>query len=180
MWQILRKGIIQHFAYATTELPKIDSCISEKQQGSALVEAVIILPLLGMFVLGSYDAYRYFTTYASLSHSAREAAVAATVVPWLTSSTESNLMPTSTVYSNCLAGTITTGCGHIILHAIARRVLTSQQHYIEPSSLQITTQYDSTNRETTIKISAQFKSTIRLFRGFGFNVVEKARNINMV
>ena len=152
---------------------------TEKQNGSILIEGVMIIPLLALMLVGSFELYRCFKTYMNFSHSAREVALIGSTVKNLSGSAV-NLSVTESDYNSCYQETQTipgSDCGQKILQWSALKLVKSQTAYYQNQTLEITTSLDSATNVVTVKIGANYKGAFSIFKSINIGTTEQSLKI---
>jgi hypothetical protein len=153
---------------------------SRKQRGSVYVEAIAVLPLLAFLAFAAYDMGRYFFSYMTISHTARELSVMGGRI-YNMSGSATNLNVSSAEYQACLeekTKVVGSTCGHKIMHWAAQRLIYSQPKFTIPADTVVSTTFDGASKVLTIEIRASFSPYFTIFNGLKLRVVEKMYNEN--
>lgn len=110
-----------------------------KERGGVIVEAVILLPLLLLAILGISDLYFYADAYMSLTHTSREALMSASGLTGF-QGTRTTLPVTLADYQQCMASPSTNSdCGHKIVQWRIQRLVESHHPRIDSKTLTVST-----------------------------------------
>lgn len=113
------------------------------QKGTALTEAVIVLPVL-LIILGILiDTYYIVHAYEALNRATREAMIIGSVLQELEGQRQ-NISSNLNEYNNCLTAP-NNDCAHRLIHWRVRRILESQNSGIKDNSLDIKTVVPNVN-----------------------------------
>ena len=146
--------------------------------GSVFIEATIVLPVMILIVFGSYEFYKYYITYMTMSHTAREVAIIGSTVTNIAGS-ESNLFTsvTKSDYDNCIATPTNSGCGQKVVQWMAKKLLDSQPVFYALNTLNVYTAFDSGSKIFTVKISSSFRSEFPILNNYNLVVQERSYHL---
>lgn len=156
--------------------------VFSRERGGAIIETLIVLPLLLFVTFGIFDYSRYLHTYWAFQHAAKEGVYNMSrlqtfggeeVDPFTSGSSRLEQ------YSNCFA-TWSTGseqCKHIISHWLTSSVLDSMQSWDDTAERSIVTKGNTASKVAEVQIKSKYYPLIDIFNivSFEINCVEKAR-----
>ncbi len=114
--------------------------LKKYQKGTALTEAVIVLPVLVIILGILIDTYYIVHAYEALNRATREAMIIGSVLQKLEGQ-QQNISSNLNQYENCLTAH-NIHCAHMLIHWRVRRILESQNSGIKDDSLDIKTVVD--------------------------------------
>jgi len=142
---------------------------STKEEGAALIETVILLPLLLIALLGISDLYFYADAYMSMAHTSREALLSGGGLKGFRGS-KTTLSVSLNEYTKCLDSQ-EEDCGHKIVQWRTQRLIESHQPRIDTKTLSVASRSEATPDGETISLTvtadyAPITSLTSLFASF--------------
>lgn len=124
---------------------------SAKEGGAALIETVILLPLLLTALLGISDLYFYADAYMSMAHTSREALLSGSGLRGF-KGTRTNLSVSLKEYLRCLDSQ-DEECGHKVVQWRIQRLVESHQPRIDTKTLQVASKSNAAPSGETISLT---------------------------